>query len=173
MRQISSVLMVLLIGFGALAQTVSLHPDSREEKLDHDPLNQEIAGKRDLKLYADGGNFGTTTLGQGSIQNVTSLRDFIWSHWKEKTRGYVRLVISGTDNTVTLHIFIEPGRHGTSHVRWRGINKWSEGAVTRRILGHWSDAVALERAQPTKLDRPGGDYVLVFKAKDGKELWRL
>ena len=163
MRHISSALVGLLIASGALAQTV----------LDHEPSNQEIAGKRDLKLYADGGNFATTTLGQGDIQNVTALRDFIWSHWKEKKRGYVRLVISGADNTVTIHIFIEPGRTGASHVRWRGLNRWTEGTVVRRVLGHWSDAVVLERTKPTERDRRGGDYVLVFKAKDGKEVWRL
>lgn len=155
--------MQLLIGSAALAQTI----------LDHDPSNQEIAGKRNLKLYADGGYFGATTLGQGAIQNITGLRDFIWSHWKEKTRGYVKLAISGADNMVTLHIFIEPGRHGTWHVRWRGVNSWTEGAINRRILGDWTDAVVLERAQSTKRDRRGGDYVLVFKARDQKELWRL
>ena len=163
MRRIAFALVQLLIGSAALAQTV----------LDHDPSNQEIAGNRNLKLYADGGNFGSTTLGQGAIQNITGLRNFIWSHWKEKTRGYVRLVISGTDNMVTLHIFIEPGRKGGSHVRWRGVNRWTEGAVIRRIVGHWSDAVVLERALPTERDRPGGDWVLVFKAKDRKEVWRL
>jgi hypothetical protein len=163
MRRIAFALAQLLIGSAALAQTI----------LDHDPTNQEIAGNRDLKLYADGGNFGSTTLGQGAIQNITGLRDFIWSHWKEKKRGYVRLVISGTDNMVTLHIFIEPGRSGASHVRWRGVNRWTEGAASRRIVGDWSDAVVLERAQPTERDRPGGDYVLVFKAKGLKEPRRL
>jgi hypothetical protein len=73
-----------------------------------------------------------------------------------------------------LHIFIERDRHGASHVRWRGVNRWTEGAVTRRIVGHWSDAVVLERAQPTERGRrPSDDYELVFKAKDRKELWRL
>ena len=162
-RRIASALVQLLIGSAALAQTI----------LDHDPSNQEIAGKRNLKLYADGGYFGATTLGQGAIQNITGLRDFIWSHWKEKTRGYVKLAISGADNMVTLHIFIEPGRSGASHVRWRGVNRWTEGAASRRIVGDWSDAVVLERAQPTERDRPGGDYVLVFKAKGLKEVWRL
>lgn len=165
--------MLFLISSGALAQTVYLRPDSEETRLDHDRLNQEVAGTRDLKLYTDGGNFGTTTLGQSVIQNVTALRDFIWSHWKEKTRGYARLVISGTDNTVTLHIFIEPSRSGVSHIRWRGVNRWTEGAVVRLIFGHWSDAVVLERAQSAKPDRRDGDYVLVFKAADGQEVWRL
>jgi len=173
MRRIASALLMLVISSGILAQPVSPHLDLREGTLDHDPSNQEIAGKRNLKLYADGGNFGATAVDQGATQNITGLRDFIWSHWKEKKRGYVRLMISGTDNMVTLHIFIEPGRHGTSYVRWRGVNRWTEGSITRSIMGHWSDAVALERAQPTERDRPGGNYVLVFKAKDRKEVWRL
>ena len=139
-----------------------------QTKLDHQPSREEVAQGRDLKLYDDGGDFYEMRL---DAAKLNSLRTFIWDHWTQKKRGYARLGWGGMDTSGVYHIFIEPSEHGTMHILWRNISCWIGGDVVRWTLYDWEDIVALDRAKPGEQDYPG--YILVFRAKGGKEVKRL
>jgi hypothetical protein len=72
--------------------------------LDHAPSQEEIAAGRDLKLYDDGGTFSSKISDHGAIPRISELRDFLWSHWSRKRRGYVRLEFSDVDGTVRRYL---------------------------------------------------------------------
>jgi hypothetical protein len=156
---------VLFAAIGALRGETMFH---------RPPPQQEIVQGRDFKRYIDGGEFSNAPLKHGRVPRITALREFIWSHWTQKARSYVRLSLSGVDTRDTTYFFIEPDQQGRWRIHCRHLNIWA-GAVgmTRWTLGNDDEIVAVERAKPKKDDRYGGGYVLVFKTKDGKEAWRL
>ncbi len=136
-----------------------------------------IAQKRDLSLYDDGGH-SNCRAGLVSFQGeddadfnlencrIPEVRDFIWEHWQSKRRGYVRISFDSVDAVSTSHIFIEPDQNGRLHVAWRIVRH--SGEIT-----DIPDIISIERAEPGKMDRGGGSYVLVFKDRDGEEEERL
>ena len=105
----------------------------------------------------------------GVIPRVTELRDFIWTHWRERRRGYVSYTWSHVDSSVIWHIFIEPADSGAWHIT---LLHFLSG------VAHWEtfdepEVVAVERTQPTEEDVHGGNDVLVLKGQDGKGVLRL
>jgi len=63
-----------------------------------------VVENRDLRAYEDGGVYR----GFDHIDNVDRLRDFIWTHWTQKRRGYVEVVFQGMDARTQTYLFIEP-----------------------------------------------------------------
>src|SRR5438128_1212347 len=94
-----------------------------DTELRHEPVKAVVIEGRDLKTYADGGEFSSSPMTSGKIVRVDALRQFIWQHWAEKTRGYARLAMSGIDSTQTTHLFIEPDPSGAWRVALRGLNE--------------------------------------------------
>src|SRR5215510_2566145 len=89
-----------------------------------------IANGRDLQLYDQGGHFDCRRWtpdalknGQENEQRIASslkaARNFIWEHWQNKKRGYIRVTENTVDCTSTSHIFIEPAAGGEWQIAWR------------------------------------------------------
>jgi hypothetical protein len=107
-----------------------------------------IASGRDLKQYGGGGHFDCRkwTRPQGAAQtdcDTPQVRDFIWQHWQDKRRGYIRITFDTVDAVSTAHIFIEPNQQGIWHVAWR----WARhsGEIT-----DLPEIVSVERVTPEK-----------------------
>src|ERR1700730_10105394 len=76
------------------------------------PTKETSTAGRDVSTYAFGGRLGCKTpLIRESRRCQSSLRkvrDFIWSHWGDKKRGYVVVTITSPDAASDVHMFIEP-----------------------------------------------------------------
>ena len=96
------------------------------------------------------------------------MRDFIWQHWSEKRRGYIRVTYNSTDAVSTSHIFIEPGEKGEWHIArrivpWHSIQKMSNQLDD--ILG----LVTVERVE----GKNKGDWYIVIKRSSGKIVYKI
>lgn len=143
-----------------------------EKDLDHEPSQKEIAAGRNLKLYDDGGTFSSKVSDHGTIPRIGELRDFLWSHWSQKKRGYVRLEFSDVDGDATTitHIFLEPTDSGKWHVATLQFVHWSDaGGVSRWSTVERPEVASLAREKDTHQDAD----VVVFRGTDGSEVWRL
>ena len=82
-----------------------------------EPIPAAIADGRDLRAYDDGGVY-RTPVGQREVLDVSNARQFIWTHWTQKRRGYVTVVQQGKDAGADSYIFIEPSPSGW-RILWR------------------------------------------------------
>ena len=130
------------------------------------PTHEKMAQGRDLKLYDDGGDY----MDPGAAK-LSTLRAFIWDHWTWRRRGCVRFTQSGPDAWFEYHIFIEPKKHSVRHVILRCVN-----IVIMHPnycpISEFPEVIALERTKSAK-DGDHGQYVLVFRDHEGKEVMRL
>jgi hypothetical protein len=126
----------------------------------------DIAQGRDLSLYDKGGHF----LASGS--NLPKIRAFIWRHWHNKQRGYIRVTVSGADWPATLHFFIEPDRQGAWHIALRVASSHTYPPSEPNRVSDQPIIFSVARVKRKEFDNLGS-YVLTFKASDGSELLRL
>ena len=102
-------------------------------------------------------------------------RDFIWSHWTDRRRGYVIVKMASDDAQSDAHIFIEPDEAGAWHIAWNWQRIFGFGAGGRDVAGDidaMPDIRSVERKLATDNDykaRPGTSY-LSFIGEDGKEV---
>src|SRR6266478_2505729 len=82
----------------------------------NDLTTPEVAQSRDLSQYTDGGSFDS---GFNDCGNPSKVRQFIWSCWHHRHRGYIRDSGHSVDASGTSHIFVEPAADGSWHVAWR------------------------------------------------------
>lgn len=86
-----------------------------------------VAGNRKLSLYDDGGSldcrrFKRDEIGKPQVTNARvsacerKARTFIWEHWLDKKRGYIRVTGNSVDATATKYFFIEPDHTGNWQV---------------------------------------------------------
>ncbi|HVE56873.1 MAG TPA: hypothetical protein VNB22_08590 [Pyrinomonadaceae bacterium] len=99
---------------------------------------KNITQDREMKQYAQGGHFWCRTRFTGAFGNdpdrlegEKKVRDFIWQHWIEKKRGYIKLSCAGTDVSNTTHYFIEPNEKGEWSIIRRNIFRASDDKITR------------------------------------------
>ena len=95
----------------------------------------DIAQKRDLTLYKNGGHFDCRTWAetqQGSC-DLSKLLEFVWQHWENKQRAYIRITGDSVDAVSTSHIFIEPSQDKTWHIAWRIVRHYGEITDIRDI----------------------------------------
>jgi len=129
-----------------------------------------IANGRDLQLYDQGGHFDCRRWtpdalknGQENEQRIASAlktaRNFIWEHWKNKKRGYVRLTENTVDCTSTSHIFIEPDANGKWQILWRIARVHAMGS-------NGVDDLPIIRRVEQKI-KNGKVTSLIFKGADG------
>jgi hypothetical protein len=124
-----------------------------------------IAEGRDLVLYDDGGYFDCRSYYPAKDHGVCDegkVRDFIWSHWQEKRRCYVRITYSSVDAVSTSHIFVEPNAQGQWHVAWRIVRHSNE-------ITNIPDIVNIELVN----GESGKSSYLVFKDNEGDEMQRI
>jgi hypothetical protein len=110
-----------------------------------------IKGPRQIQQYANGGHFDC-----GRFPVPEAARDFIWTHWQAKTRGYIRLTFHSVDAVSTSHIFIEPDSGGV----WR---------IVRRIVRHTNEIDDLPTIRRVERMTINERTRLVFIAADGEE----
>ena len=128
------------------------------------PSKREITEGRDLRVYDDGGKLSVVRYDPQRPANLERARDFIWSHWQQKARGYLRVYrLASVDYGVTSHIFIEPATHGW-HIVWRELGQAALPKLPPDRLGTLAEIVSVTR---------GKDSALIFKDKAGKQVTRL
>lgn len=136
-----------------------------------------ITQERNLALYDDGGHSncrGGLVQFHGENDSdfsskkciIPKVRDFLWQHWQEKKRGYVRISFDTVDAVSTSHIFVEPDPNGRWHVVWRIVRHSEE-------ITDLPDIISVERAKHERTDYGGGSYILVFRDDEGGEMQRL
>jgi hypothetical protein len=125
-----------------------------------------ILSGRSLALYDIGGHFDCRRFTKDWFANrskaedhITSLvaraREFIWLHWQNKQRGYVRITFNSVDATSTSHIFIEPDGKGHWQLIWRIV----------RHNNRVNDVPLIRTVEMRSVESKGQ---LVFKSSDGK-----
>ncbi len=124
-----------------------------------------ITQARDMPQYDDAGNFYSRWHGPNTENEENTVRDFIWTHWTEKRRGYIKMTSVGADTRETTHFFIEPDENGGFQIARRNLHfhydpKYNNVRTT-------DDIVTVERNDSTKEDP---DWQIVFKSKDGSVL---
>src|SRR5689334_9758485 len=85
-------------------------------KRGHDLTTADIEQGRDLSQYKDGGSIDRPRYEQ---PNFSQIRQFIWSCWQHKRRGYIRYSDCSVDSCSTSHFFIEPRADGVWRIAWR------------------------------------------------------
>jgi hypothetical protein len=138
---------------------------------DEELTSSIISGQRDLKLYEQAGHFSCRRWTSAAINNkrnydeveqrLTKAREFIWEHWRNKKRGYLRITLDSVDAVSTSHIFIEPDAQGTWQIVWR-IARWH--AMMRDSL---DDMPILRQVEKSK--NKNGQTILIFKDADGED----
>jgi hypothetical protein len=125
-----------------------------------EPVPAEIVKGRDLSAYEAGGVYRTPVNGE-EITGLERLRQFVWSHWSHKRRGYVEFVFQDTDAGRGHYFFIEPAGN-----RWR--IAWVEQSYS--ILPGYSppppqfhrDIVTVERCRGALIFFDAKDRVVTY-----------
>jgi hypothetical protein len=142
-------------------------------------ITATVAQERDLSLYDDGGHSNCRA---GMVRfrgespddfkfaycQILKARDFIWEHWQNKRRGYIRISFDSVDAVSTAHIFVEPNPEGAWHVAWRWVRDSGE-------IDDLPDLRSVERRQAKREDveHKVGTLILVFRDKEGDEIRTL
>jgi len=130
---------------------------------------KDITQKRDINQYNEGGHFWCSLRPWGNeedrLTGEKKVRDFIWQHWMEKKRGYIKLSCASVDTSNTYHYFIEPDKNGNWSVVIRVIFQNSN-----ETFGRVDNVTSIERVEDT---REKGDWRLNFKTNDDKIVNRL
>lgn len=131
-----------------------------------------IAQGRDLQLYDQAGHFNcrrwTTTVSKDPHETKKRIeesyavaRNFIWEHWQNKKRGYLRLTADSVDAAATLHIFIEPDITG----RWQIVRRIARVHAMMPSTVDESPIIRVVERKP----KVNGNDELIFKDVNGKE----
>jgi len=139
------IVFVIVVGFFAVATGAATD------------IPAAAAESRDLRGYDDGGVYR----GFGYISDVRRLREFIWTHWTQKRRGYVEVVFQGTDAGTQAYVFIEPvnGRWG---VVWYDIQYSALPGSSPYPPVHYSTMVTLEHCRGSLVFFDAEDHILKF-----------
>mgnify|MGYP006919286041 CR=1 FL=1 len=126
-------------------------------KIDGEITDEMILQGRDLSLYekADANKECRTYTCSEKKQ-----REFVWSHWQNKKRGYISSSISGIDFHNTEHIFIEPNEKGEWLIIWKMVRNDIFGNEIIETLG----IISVNKNGRNKLE---------FKDKNGETLQTL
>src|SRR5262245_21698200 len=133
-----------------------------------------IAKGRDSQLYDQGGHFDCRRWSPTAIKSgqenelriasaIETARIFIWEHWQNKKRGYIRLTYDSVDAVSTSHIFIEPDASGKWQIVWR-ITRWHA-----MMPSGIDDLPTIRRVE--QIIKNGKATSLAFKDADG-EKWQ-
>lgn len=168
----SSVIVVLTVVLCGTAQTHSTTAPAFVDKTGA-LTTASISEGRQLSAYADGGHFDCRQFTEMALKrpeaakkkvaaSLRSAREFIWTHWQTKKRGYVRVTRNSVDATGTSHLFIEPDAEGHWQITWRIVR---QHALIKD--NNVSDVPTFRTAE--RFESKDG-YILVFKSVDGFQL---
>jgi hypothetical protein len=137
---------------------------------DSELTTANIAQDRNLSLYDDGRHFNCYLIYEGDDPecSIPKIRDFIWQHWQNKRRGYIRFTFGSIDAVSTSHIFIEPNVQGVWHIAWRIVRH--SGEIT-----DMPDIRSLKQRRSTKNDftHDQAPKILSFIDWEGDEIQTL
>ena len=159
---------ILLLSVGAQisAQKIKIRKTRLISGANGEVTAHDIAGKRDLNKYAQGGHFDCRiyVLSREKRQcDLSAFRLFLWENWSKKTRAYVRLTENSPDAGATAHYFIEPDEKGAWTIV-RRLARW--GAIPPGV----SEIVDFPRIYRVEQRADEGDargWRLVFKDQSG------
>jgi hypothetical protein len=129
----------------------------------------DIAQGRDLSTYGDGGFFDCSDYWNKpsrDYREFSAIRKFIWRHWQQKERGYIRVTLNSRDAWSTSHIFIEPSSGGRWHVAWRI-------ARHNNAISDCPDITSVAWESRRRGDEFIGSKVLVFRHEDYTAIQRF
>lgn len=135
---------------------------------EHNELTTKgILQGRNMANYEQGGHYDCSDWAPPDDPRGTcdqkKVRDFIWEHWSERKRGYVRMTHGTIDALATSHIFLEPGTRGEWRIVWR-IARLSMLIGGRRELADMLGRYTVERVEVKGLD----DWCIVIKRRSGE-----
>lgn len=133
---------------------------------DNEWTTAHITQGRDMTQYEQGGHFWCSTRPYGNeedrLHGEKKVRDFIWQHWTEKKRGYIKMTCGQTDTSETTHYFVEPDDKGAWITERRNIFSKSENDKTIT-----DDFVTVEHSKVDDIN-----WKILFK-KDGESVGTL
>jgi hypothetical protein len=134
---------------------------------------KDITQKRDSTQYDDGGYFDCRGwIAKNEARGVCDekkIRDFIWWHWNDKKRGYVRVTYDSVDAKSTSHIFIEPDEKGEWSVAWRIVRFHAFPQLNNQI----TDIAKIVRVERIEDKPKKGEWALIFKNKIGSIMGKM
>lgn len=135
-------------------------------------ISKDILEKRDISLYDQGGHFDCHGWDKGpkDICDQKKVRDFIWQHWTDKKRGYIRITYGSVDARSTSHIFIEPNEKGEWYIAWR-IARWHSIPGHGQRVDDILDLNAVKRFESKTHN--ADDWWIGIKGKDGKVVYTV
>lgn len=176
---ISSLILIVSISFAFGQKKPAETEETKDTKAEviwkdkGELTTKDITQKRDMPQYSDGGYFdcrGWVSKNEfrGNCDEK-KVRDFIWQHWTEKKRGYVRVTYDSVDAKSTSHIFIEPDEKGEWSVAWRMVRFHAIPQLNNQIIDV-AKIITVERVEnkPRK-----GMWALVFKNRIGSIMERM
>lgn len=134
---------------------------------------EDVAQKRDMTLYNNGGYFDcrdwVSKDEPRGVCDEKKVRDFIWQHWTEKKRGYVRLTYDSVDAKSTSHIFIEPDEKGEWSVTWRIVRFHAMPQLNNQI----TDVAKIVTVERVENKQKKALWALVFKNRSGSIMEKM
>ncbi|CAN5258006.1 hypothetical protein BH20ACI1_BH20ACI1_17490 [soil metagenome] len=130
-------------------------PNIKITKITGEINDDDIFQGRDISLYEK-----TDTSKCGNYKCIErKMRNFIWEHWKNKKRGYIKHKRQGIDVSFTEHIFIEPD----SQEHWRVIWRTEIHQISDTVNKSIKDYIGIN-----SIERVKGNEELIFKNSVGE-----
>ena len=134
---------------------------------------ENIAQGRDIENYEDGGYFDC----RGWILenekrgecDEKEIRDFIWNHWKNQKRGYIRITSDSADANSTSHIFIEPNNRG----RWRIARRIVRFHAIPSLHNQITEVETLFQVERTENKSQKDEWAIILKNNQGKIIYKI
>ena len=132
--------------------------------------SKDITQNRDMAQYDKGGHFDCHGWDKEpkDVCDEKKVRNFIWQHWTEKKRGYIRVTYGSVDARSTSHIFIEPDEKGEWYIARRIARSHmlpGHNNIVHDILG----LIVVERVEGKGKD----DWSIVIKRSPGNIVYKI
>jgi hypothetical protein len=153
-------------------------------------IRKKLVGERDLTLYDDGGLFevryglevGTyfspdSPTFKQSIKANADARQFIWDHWTQRRRAYLRVLFTDIDWSSMTHVFIEPDTKGNWSILWSEVLRGDKIRHTTPITGIKRVKLRVVENRwffpgdevPDDLNLASDEFALIFVNADGTQ----
>ncbi len=134
---------------------------------------KDITQSRDISKYNDGGYFDCRgwiakdeTRGECDEKKI---RDFIWEHWTEQKRGYIRVTYDSVDAKSTSHIFIEPNEKGKWRIARRIVRLHAIPELNNRI----TEVQTLFQVKRIENKPKKDEWAIILQNSEGKTIYKI
>jgi len=159
MNNLQSFLKILFISIVLFCVSCTYNPENFRVDKEEIAL-KDITKNRDMSQYDQGGDlFCCRADDSKNIKNEEkAVRDFIWQHWTEKRKGYIKLTYVDTDSSHTTYYLIEPDKNGEWVVLWKKLYQHAIPQYDNQPIKDGFGTVEQIESKKRK-----GDWELVFK----------